>query len=256
MYQICGPRPCWPGRLMRSRLRSAAQDDSVPNMGTTKPKLGSKPARRRSPKADRSKGLASQLFTRTQQQVLGLLFGQPARTFRLSELIALAGVGSGAVQREVARLVAGGLVSMLVRDGQKIYRANDRSPIFPELCSIVEKTSGIAERLRWALAPLAKEITLAILFGSVAKGTDTADSDIDLLIVSDTLQLEDIFRILGPVEEGLGRSVNPTLYTIAELEARRRTKNPFLTKVLSGKHQVLLGEMNGNQGTRESGDIT
>jgi predicted nucleotidyltransferase len=183
------------------------------------------------------------LFTKTQQRVLGLLFGQPERAFYLSELIALAGAGTGAVQRELARLVAGGLVSVLARDGRKVYKANERSPIFTELCSIVEKTSGVAEQLRRALSPLAKDIALAILFGSIAKETDNADSDIDILIVSNTLLLEDIFRTLGPVEERLGRRISPTLYTTAELDVRRRSNNPFVTKVLSGKHRVLMGEL-------------
>lgn len=192
--------------------------------------------------------MASPLFTRTQQRVLGLFFGQPERAFHLSELIALAGAGTGAVQREVARLVASGLVSVIAEHGRKAYKANRSSPIFGELRSIVEKTSGVAEQLRRAIAPLAKDITLAVLFGSVAKGTDKADSDIDLLVVSDSLLLEDLFRSLGDVEQRLGRPINPTLYTTAELEERRRTKNPFVTKVLSGRHHVLLGDLHEHQG--------
>jgi predicted nucleotidyltransferase len=193
-------------------------------------------------------GLASSLFTKTQQRVFGLVFGQPHRTFHLSELISLAGAGTGAVQREVARLVASGLVSVIVRDGRKVYQANERSPLFAELCSIVAKTSGIAELLRRALESFGPDIVLAILFGSVAKETDRADSDVDLLIVSDTLLLEDIYRTLGPVEERLRRTINPTCYTKAEFDNRRRNNNPFLTKVLAGKYQVLVGELNGDQG--------
>jgi predicted nucleotidyltransferase len=189
------------------------------------------------------------LFTQTQQRVLGLLFGQPERSFRMSELIALAGAGTGAVQREVVRLVASGLVSVVPRDGRKVYRANEHSPIFGELCSIVDRTSGVGEQLRRALAPLGQDIALAILFGSVAKETDRADSDIDLLVVSDALLLEDIFRILGPVEKRLGRRINPTLYTTAELDVRRRSNNPFVTKVLSGRHRVLLGELHDHART-------
>lgn len=187
--------------------------------------------------------MASDLFSKTQQRVLGLLFGQPERAFHLSELISLSDGGTGAVQREVSRLAAGGLVSVTADHGRKTYRANQHSPIFHELCSIVEKTGGIAQQVRGAIAPLAKDITLAILFGSVAKGTDKADSDVDLLVVSDTLLLEDLFRNLAPVEERIGRPVNPTLYTAVEFDSRRRTNNPFLTKVLRGRHQVLLGSL-------------
>lgn len=188
-------------------------------------------------------GLASELFTKTRQRVLGLLFGHPDRTFRLSELIDLAGAGTGAVQREVARLVASGLVSMLTRHGVKLYKANESSPIFGEICSIVEKTTGVADQLRRALAPLEKGVVLVILFGSVAKETDRADSDIDLLVVTDALMLRDVFQTLAPVQERLGRRINPILYTRAEFDTRRRNHNPFMTKVLSGKHRVLLGEL-------------
>lgn len=229
-------------------MHATTQNGTIPNMGIQKPKSGKKRTPRPASTKGRTSGLASALFTQTQQRVLGLLFDQPERAFHLSELIALAGAGTGAVQREIVRLVASGLVSVLARDGRKAYKANERSPIFSELCSIVEKTSGVAEQLRRALAPLAKDIAMAILFGSVAKETDKADSDIDLLVVSEALLLEDIFRALGPVEERLGRRINPTLYTTAEFDARRRSNNPFVTKVLSGKHRVVLGELHGHQG--------
>ncbi len=215
-------------------------------MGIRKPKLGR--AEETLQVEAEPVGLASSLFTKTQQRVFGLVFGQPHRTFHLSELISLAGAGTGAVQREIARLVASGLVSVIVRDGRKVYQANESSPLFAELCSIVAKTSGIAEQLRRALDSFGPDIVLAILFGSVAKETDRADSDVDLLIVSDTLLLEDIYRSLGPVEERLRRTINPTCYTRAEFDARRRNNNPFLTKVLAGKYQVLVGELNGHQG--------
>lgn len=192
--------------------------------------------------------MSAALFSMTQQRVLGLLFGQPERSFYQSELISLSGVGSGAVQRELVRLVDAGLVSAVTRDGRKVYSANKSSPIFAELASIIEKTGGVADQLRRALVPLSKKIDLAILFGSVAKESDNAKSDIDLLVVSDELMLEDLFRRLAPAERRLGRPINPTLYTTAELDTRRRSKNPFLTKVLAGKHQVLIGELHGHQG--------
>lgn len=188
-------------------------------------------------------GLASELFTKSRQRVLGLLFGHPDRTFRLSELINLTGAGRGAVQRELAHFVASGLVSVLARDGHKVYKANERSPIFGELCSIMAKTTGVTDQLRKALAPLSKKVALAILFGSIAKETDRADSDIDLLLVTDVLLLRDVFQTLAPVQERLGRRINPILYTTEEFDARRRDHNPFMTKVLSGKHRVLMGEL-------------
>ncbi len=180
-------------------------------------------------------GLADALFSATQQRVLALLFGQPERSFFTNELIGLVGAGSGAVQREVRRLVESGLVTVTRLGSQKHYQANPAAPIFEELRGIVTKTLGPAEVLRAALVPLGDAVRLALVYGSVAKRSDTAQSDIDLLIVSDALTLEQVYTELSPVEQQLGRRVSPTLYTVAEFCRRRSSSNPFLTKVLAGE---------------------
>ncbi len=192
-----------------------------------------------------STGLASALFTATQQRVLGLLFGQPDRSFYTSELIRLVGGGSGAVQRELGRLAQSGLVKITRIGNQKHYQANPDSPVFEELSSLVRKTIGLADPLRQALEPLEARIRFAAVYGSVAKGQETADSDIDLLIVAEDTTLEEIYQLLAPAEQRLARTINPTLYTPEEFKARRTGGNPFLTKVLQGKHLVLMGREDG-----------
>lgn len=180
-------------------------------------------------------GIADALFSATQQRVLALLFGQPGRSFFTNELIGLVGAGSGAVQREVKRLVDSGLVTVTRLGSQKHYQANAAAPIYEELRGIVTKTLGPAEVLRAALAPLGDTVRMALVYGSVAKGSDTAQSDIDLLLVSDMLTLEQVYEVLAPVEAQLGRRVSPTLYSVAEFRRRRTSGNPFLTKVLAGE---------------------
>jgi predicted nucleotidyltransferase len=189
--------------------------------------------------------LADALFTATQQRVLGLLFGEPGRSFYTSELIDRIGAGSGAVQRELKRLAESGLVTVTRIGNQKHYQANPDSPVFQELCSLVRKTVGLAGPIREALEPLADCVQFATIYGSVAKGVDTAASDIDLLIVADGVTLEDVYRVLAPVEEALGRKINPTLYTLKEFEDRKASGSPFLSRVLSGEHIVLIGDENG-----------
>src|SRR3990167_8175525 len=152
---------------------------NMPNMGTKiKPRVS---------KTQKRTSLADALFSTTQQRVLAYLFGQPERSFFATELIGLAGGGSGAVQRELARLEDSGLVTVKRIGTQKHFQANPKSPLFAELCGIARKTVGLAEPLREALAPLAKRITAAFVFGSVAKRSDTAASDIDVLVLSDRL---------------------------------------------------------------------
>jgi predicted nucleotidyltransferase len=210
-------------------------------MGTNLPKMGRTvrlPTRTRSKQAN---SLADALFSLTQQRVLSLVFGQPERAFAISELIRLVGSGSGAVQRELQRLVDSKLVVSTTTGRQKRYQASSTSPIFHELRAIVEKTAGVPDHLRRALAPLQDRIRLALLFGSIAKATDTATSDIDVLVVSDELALDELFAALESAERQLGRHVSPTLYTREEFHRKRRQGQPFLTRVLEGKHIVLVG---------------
>ena len=201
---------------------------------------------RRAPTPNEQEGrtsLADVLFTRTQQRVLALLFGQPSRSFFASELIQLAASGSGAVQREVKRLGDSGLVTVTRIGKQKHYQANAASPVFEEIRSLVIKTVAMIDPLRHVLEPLAKQISLALVYGSVAKGSDTAASDIDLLVVADDLTLENLYAAIAPVEPTLGRKINPTLYTPQELADRKSSGNAFLTRVLAGDHLVLLGNV-------------
>lgn len=187
-------------------------------------------------------GIADALFTGTQQRVLALMFGQPGRSFFTKELIDLAGVGSGAVQRELARLQHSGLVTRTTIGNRKHYQANADAPIFAELCGIARKILGPAAVLRDALAPLANALPLALVYGSVASGHDTARSDIDVLLVSDTLTLEQVYEALAPAEQQLGRPVSPTLYTPAEFRRRLAQGNPFLLKLLAGDTMPLMGD--------------
>ena len=213
--------------------------NNMPEMGTSVSTLpaADKPIRR----SDVPTSLADALFTTTQQRVLALLFGQPARSFFASELIRLTGSGSGAVQRELKRLASSGLVTVKRIGRQKHFQANPDCPVFDELCAMVRKTVAMAEPVRQALAPLAEGIALALIYGSVAKGTDTANSDIDLLVVADELTLEALYKALAPVEASLARRISPTLYTCAEFDSRRTARNPFLTRVLESENVVLIG---------------
>lgn len=185
--------------------------------------------------------LADALFSGTQARVLGLLFGQPERSFYANELIALTGSGSGAVQRELARLANSGLVVVRPIGRQKHYQANPDSPIFTELCGIASKTMALAEPLRQALAPLAPRIRAAFVYGSVARRQDTARSDIDLMLVSDALSYPDVFGALEAASWSLGREVKPTIYTRQEWAERSARGDGFVKRVLAQPRIWLIG---------------
>ncbi|MEW6366829.1 MAG: nucleotidyltransferase domain-containing protein [Acidobacteriota bacterium] len=186
-------------------------------------------------------GIADALFTKVQQRVLGVLLGNPGRTFYANEIIALAGCGTGAVQRELARLAAAKLVTVTRVGNQKHYQANAAAPVFEELRGLVLKTSGLADVLGAALAPLATQISAAFVYGSVAKGQDTAVSDIDLMVLSDTLAYADLFVALEGAAKRLCRQVNPTVYSRQELGNRIQQGNSFVTRVLAQPRLWLIG---------------
>lgn len=186
-------------------------------------------------------GLADALFPGTKQRVLGLLFGQPDRSFYATKIIGLVASGSGAVQRELAILAHTGLVTVKAVGNQKHYQANPESPIFAELCAIVQKTIGLAEPLREALAPMAPKIQAAFVYGSVAKSTDTARSDIDLMLLSDDISYGDVFAALEDVGNTLGRPVNPTILTHKEFTKRVEAQESFLTRVLAQPKIWIIG---------------
>jgi predicted nucleotidyltransferase len=205
------------------------------------PILGLKPRVRRS----RRNSLADALLTKTQQRILGALFGQPERSFYAAELIREAGTGSGAAQRELAKLEASGLLVTRRIGNQKHYQANAASPLFSDLRNIVIKTVGLAEPLRQALKPIASEISQAFVYGSVAKGSDRATSDIDLMVVSNTLSYGDVFGALDKVSRTLGRTVNPTVYSEAELSRRSKGDSAFVARVLQGPKVWVIGAGDG-----------
>ncbi len=190
----------------------------------------------------RTISLADALFSGTQQRVLGLLFGQPERSFYATELINLAGVGSGAVQRDLASLSQSGLVTVKPVGNQKHYQANPASPIYDELCGMVRKTVGLAEPLRAALAPLAPQIKAAFVYGSVAKKEDTASSDIDLMLVSDTLSFADTILALQAATELLGREVNPNIFTPQDFTKRLQEGSSFVSRVMAQPKVWLIAE--------------
>lgn len=188
-----------------------------------------------------SASLSDALFGATQRRVLTRLFGQPGRSFTVSELISATGAGSGAIQREVARLAGSGLLTLERAGNQKRYRANPQAPIHDELVSIVRKTFGLAEPLRDALQPLQGHIHGAFVYGSIAKGNDIAGSDIDLMLIADDLTYAEAMAALHPAMEQLGRTINPTIYTHAELRKRIDAGNSFMTRVLAQPRIWLMG---------------
>jgi predicted nucleotidyltransferase len=186
-------------------------------------------------------GLSDALFSKVRQRVLALIFGRPERSFYTSEIIRNVRSGTGAVERELSRLENSGLVSIERIGNQKHYRANRQSPIFEELQSLVLKTMGLAEPLRESLEPYAEKIKTAFVYGSVAKGIDTARSDIDLMVIGEDLAYPDLYAGLQKAESVLRRQVSPNFLSPQDWRRKLAQQNPFITKISAQPKIFIFG---------------
>lgn len=191
--------------------------------------------------ASSATSVAGVLFGPVQQRVLGLLFGQPERRYQSAELIRLARSGTGSVHHLLTRLAATGLITTTSVGNQKFYQANPDSPVFPELCGLVRKTMGIAAPLQAALAPISDRITAAFVYGSIAKGTDSASSDIDLMVIADDLDYATLFAALPTAEVALSRTINPNVMTAAEWRRKRSEKDGFVARIAAQPKVFVTG---------------
>ncbi len=180
------------------------------------------------------------LFSKVQQRVLALIFGHPERSFYTSEIIRNVRSGTGAVERELSRLRRSGLVSVERIGNQKHYRANRRS-LFKELQSLVLKTVALTEPLRKSLEPYADKIKTAFVFGSVAKGTDTAQSDVDLMVIGNELSYADLYTALQNAEVVLRRKVSPLFLTPDEWRRKTSEKGSFISEISTLPKLFIFG---------------
>jgi predicted nucleotidyltransferase len=203
-----------------------------PNLGSIFPDMGT---------TMEAINLSSALFSKVQQRVLGLIFAHPDRSFYTSEIIRTVESGSGAVERELSRLQRSGLVSVERIGNQKHYRANRHSPIFEELQGLVLKTVALREPLKDALEPYADKIKTAFVYGSVANGTDTAQSDIDVMVIGDDLNYSDLYTAFQHAEDRLLRKINPTFLSTDEWQRRSSTDGSFIQKLGARPMMFLFG---------------
>jgi predicted nucleotidyltransferase len=211
---------------------------TLPNLGIILPTLGRSYGVKMTSRTDTS--LGSALFSGVQQRLLALIFGHPERSFYMSEIVRQLRSGTGAVERELTRLQKSGLVSIERIGNQKHYRANPNSPIFNELHGIIQKTVGLKEPLQRALQDHADQIKIAFVYGSVAKQSDTANSDIDLMVIGDGLVYSDLYLALQAAEKTIGRPVNPSILDLDEWK-KRQENNSFIQKVVSQPKIFIFG---------------
>ncbi|HEY4381546.1 MAG TPA: nucleotidyltransferase domain-containing protein [Acidobacteriaceae bacterium] len=181
------------------------------------------------------------LFGQTRSRVLALLFGTPEKTFFARQIARETETSAGTVQRELKTLSEVGLIERAVTGKQVFYQANRKHPAFAELRALIAKTSGVFRALRSALAPLAGSVSVAFVYGSMARGDEDSASDVDLMTIG-TVTLDDLLAHLTQVEHAIGRPINPTVYSPKEFRSGLQRKNHFLNSVVRGKKVFLIGD--------------
>ncbi|PYU22765.1 MAG: ArsR family transcriptional regulator [Acidobacteria bacterium] len=181
------------------------------------------------------------LFGDTRRAILALLYGHAEEQFYLRDLVRRTETALGAAQRELKSLTDVGLISRVRRGNQVYYQANSANPIFPELKIILTKTAGLRDVVQQALQPVIDRVRVAFIYGSVAQATETATSDIDVMIIGD-VGFSEVTSHLSAVESKLGREVNPTVYPPSEYAAKLKKRNHFLRSVLKQKKVFVVGD--------------
>jgi predicted nucleotidyltransferase len=191
--------------------------------------------------APASSQLSAALFGKTRRAILASLFSHPDQSYHLRQLVRSAGVGLGAAQREVKRLSDAGIIRRTVSGNQVLYQANPECPIYGELKGLMVKTTGVADVLRAALAPLAAQIRVAFIYGSVAELAQRNGSDVDVMVIGEP-SFGEVVSAVGNAQETLAREVNPTVYSPNEFRSKLRAGHHFLTAVIESKKLFLIGD--------------
>ncbi len=184
---------------------------------------------------------ANSLFSRTRQRLLNILLMSPDKEFYLRELIRLSEMGQGAVQRELASLVDGEIL-LRRKDGNRVYyQANKANPIYSELRGLIIKTTGLVEVLRETLKKSASSIDFAFVYGSIVRGEGRATSDIDLMVIGE-IAFNEMVKLIGAIQETLGREINPTVYKKVEFKKKLAAGHHFCRSILEGPKLFIIGK--------------
>jgi predicted nucleotidyltransferase len=204
----------------------------VPKRGTIVPEMSTAPYK---------ENISQTLFGKTRRAVLSLLYSHVDEAFYLRQIVRVAGVGLGAVQRELKLLSDAEIIQRIVRGRQVYYQANPQCPVFEELKALVIKTVGIAAIVQAALAPLADRIRIAGIYGSIARSEEHRGSDVDLLVVG-KVTFAEIVSALDQAQKTINREINPTVYPVEEFQSKLSAGHHFLSTIVEKPMFFLFGD--------------
>jgi predicted nucleotidyltransferase len=183
------------------------------------------------------------LFPEYRQRVLSLMLLRPEARYHVREIARLTNTSAGTLNRELTKLANEKVLIREVSGNQVYYQANRALPIFEELASILRKTSGVVDVLANALAPFANKIEAAFIFGSVGRGTENVESDIDVLIIGE-ISFAEAVQALYAAQDIVRREINPKVYQLQEWKILIDKKDAFVLEILNNPSLNIIGNIN------------
>jgi predicted nucleotidyltransferase len=187
--------------------------------------------------------LSDLLFGEYRKRILGLLLLHPEQSYHVRELARLTNTSAGTLHKELSKLSNAGILQSKKVGNQQHYSANLQCPIFEELASIFRKTSGLADVIVDALSNVKSQIALAFVFGSVARGEQQANSDIDVMLIGD-IGFGDVVSLLHGSQSTLMREINPVVYSVDEFKNRIKKNDSFIKEILIKPKLFIIGSEN------------
>jgi predicted nucleotidyltransferase len=188
----------------------------------------------------KAKDISAVLFPGTKRKILALFFLNPDKEYYFSEVVRLTGTRQGVIQRELNSLTEAEILTSEKRGRQKFYSVNRKHPIFQDLRNIIFKTYGVIGKIREVLESVSKQIKIAFVYGSFARGKEVSGSDLDLFVVGN-IGLDELVSSLSSVEHAIGREINPTLFSAAEFKKKWSQKNHFIRSMASAEKEFVIG---------------
>lgn len=184
--------------------------------------------------------LIDALFGKTKKSVITTLFARPERNWHLRELARVTSTSPTMLGRELDLLAAAGLVCETSDGNRRKVWANPECPIFEELQGIARKTAGLADIVKDALINI-PDVQIAFIFGSVARGEERPNSDVDVCIIGNAPN-RTIGEAMAKAEKVISRPVNAIVYNARELKEKISNANPFVSKMLATPKLFLVGD--------------
>ena len=178
------------------------------------------------------------LSSRARAEIFRILFGVVPYEYHLREIERQSDLSIGTVRQEAANLEKMGLIIKRKDSNRTYYKADRGHPLYPVIHQLVLKTSGLVDILKDALFDSA--VDFVFVFGSIARGTDKAESDIDLFIISD-LSLREITKNLKNISSLIGRELNPYVIKHEAFIKRKKENEHFVIRVMNSPKIFIIG---------------